>query len=215
MSYYPNKAEKDEILRWMSECMEKVVNKTMNQTHDFNEVFLLRTPLLVNGYLESVFIIKIPNNLKDEDPIEKLLGAEIYHRPILYNFEMPEKFKVQVEIDTSDVLKKEKYIEMEVNKKQRIICSGIWFKDNKKHFHQPINIKTGFVVAGLRHHNCYATIECLSKKDSIGDMENMENIEGFITSENFFVNRIEAAEIAYKSGQIKEKVSKLFSENIY
>ena len=67
----------------------------------------------------SVFIIKIPNNLKDEDPIEKLLGSEIYHRPILYNFETPEKFKVQVEIDTSDVLKKEKYIEMEVNKKRK------------------------------------------------------------------------------------------------
>ena len=38
-----------------------------------------------------------------------------------------------------------------------IICSAIWFQDDNVYVHQPNNIKSGIVVCGMRHHNCFLT----------------------------------------------------------
>ena len=44
---------------------------------------------------------------------------------------------------------------------------------------------------------------------------NVDNNQGFLTSKNRYVSREEGAEIALDSGQIKEKLIKLYSEDIY
>jgi hypothetical protein len=100
--------------------------------------------------------------------------------------------------------------------KEYIICSAIYFNDGEKHVHQPRNIETGFVVCGRRHHNCFATFVALgvSKPEKI---ERLDEVQGFLTNTDRFVDRIEGREIAIKSGQVKEEEigKKLFSEDLY
>jgi hypothetical protein len=103
---------------------------------------------------------------------------------------------------------------------ERIICSAIWFDDSNNHVHQPINIKSGFVICGMRHHNCFTTLSVLSDYDFKKVTEfkkGMINheVQGFITTKNRFVDREEAAIIAFNSGQISVQIEKLFSEDLY
>ncbi len=93
-----------------------------------------------------------------------------------------------------------------------ITCSAIWFNDGKKHDHQPFNIETGFVICGHRHHNCYMTAYILNGNKRI---KKLEEIQGFMTSENNFVDRKEGGLIAFKSGQIPELKTRLYSEDLY
>lgn len=97
--------------------------------------------------------------------------------------------------------------------KEKIICAAIWFDDGEKYDHQPVNINSGFVIAGMRHHNCFQTLAILSK--DIGSHVKYEKVQGFITTLNKFVTRERAAKIAYEAGQIKMNVGKLFSEDLY
>ncbi len=95
-----------------------------------------------------------------------------------------------------------------------ILCAAIWFDDGVLHMHQPKNINAGFVVAGRRHHNCFATLAALkvSHKDGFLSRE----VQGFITSDDRFVGRQEAMAVAVNSGQYKGKEKEiLFSEDIY
>ena len=92
-----------------------------------------------------------------------------------------------------------------------IVCSAIHYDDNRKHYHQPDNIETGFVIAGLRHHNCFYTIATLKGETIKG----MKETQGFLTNDNRFLDREDAGKLAFTCGQIKEKVSTLFSEDIY
>lgn len=95
---------------------------------------------------------------------------------------------------------------------KRILCAAIYFDDEKFHDHQPKNITQGFVITGRRHHNCYATLKAL---DCIG-YKSMKSIQGFLTSDDNFVNREEAFIIAKEAGQIiSSRGNKLFSEDIY
>ena len=105
----------------------------------------------------------------------------------------------------------------------RIICSAIWFKDNKKHCHQPRNIDSGFVVCGLRHHNCFNTVGVvlsLSGNENILREDKIKTVQGFLSSNNEFVTREEGFIIATEANQIKEDVEirksgKLYSEDIF
>jgi hypothetical protein len=106
---------------------------------------------------------------------------------------------------------------------ERIICAAIWYKELPTNtMHNPINIFSGLVVCGHRHHNCIDIVARLSglrtvqiAPDGVG-----ETIEGFMTSNNRFVDRLEAAEIAVKRGQVyrnflhNPKIG-LFSEDLY
>ena len=47
---------------------------------------------------------------------------------------------------------------------ERILCAAIWYNDGKKHVHQPINIETGFVICGRRHHNCIGIADIFGLK---------------------------------------------------
>ena len=96
---------------------------------------------------------------------------------------------------------------------EKIICAAIYLNDKKVHDLQPTNIKIGFVVCGHRHGNCYATMEII-----FGDLDKYKSeyeTQGFITSNNRFVDRKEAAEIAFQAGQITKEAKCLISEDLY
>jgi hypothetical protein len=104
-----------------------------------------------------------------------------------------------------------------------IICSAIWFNDSKEHNHQPKNIKSGFVISGRRHHNCYASFQSIGK--SLGydktlivkkgvSLEERET-QGFLTNTDLFVDRNRAGKIAFLANQTRELKTRLFSEDLY
>lgn len=95
-----------------------------------------------------------------------------------------------------------------------IICAAIWFNDGKKHKHQPRNIDSGFVVAGRRHHNVFLTVADI-KDVPYKNYGYSENIQGFLTSDDRFVNRKEAGQIAFDAGQTAKLTECLFSEDLY
>lgn len=89
----------------------------------------------------------------------------------------------------------------------KILCAAIYVKNNLTYSHQPNNIVNGFVICGYRHSNCYATLKIVGFKT-------FDIVEGFLTSDNRFVDRIEGAIIANSSKQT-ESAKFLFSENLY
>ena len=103
-----------------------------------------------------------------------------------------------------------------------IICAAIWYDDGEIYKDQPININTGFVVAGRRHYNCLETLKILNKTLDNKISENRNN-QGFLTSLDRYVNRKEAWTIAKKNNQIQFGLmasdngedSILISENLY
>jgi hypothetical protein len=101
--------------------------------------------------------------------------------------------------------------------KPYIICAAIWFKDGNKYSHQPRNINSGLVVCGRRHHNCLLTAFELNGGKKIEGLNevNERAVQGFLTSDDVFVNRSEAGKIAFEAGQIEKITECLFSEDIY
>ena len=103
---------------------------------------------------------------------------------------------------------------LKMKMEERIICSAIWFDDDIARANQ--NVISGFVVAGLRHSDCFRTA-------SVFDPEykyNYRSKQGFLTSGNRFVDRKEALSIAISARQVKKKelhnpLIGLFSEDLY
>lgn len=115
------------------------------------------------------------------------------------------------------------------NGKEYILCCSIWYKtDNTKVEWLPKNIDKGIVFSGHRHYNCISQAMSVLYKNW-KDEENEEHkkikkhfiknhVEGFLTSENRFVDTKEAAIVALESGQIKRlKIFRreLSSEDLY
>ena len=99
-----------------------------------------------------------------------------------------------------------------------IICAAIWYQDGKKYMHQPRNVDSGFTVCGRRHHNCFITSYILNGEESLKKKVSTDEwkvTQGFITSDDRFVNRKEASQIAYDSGQTVKLTECLFSEDLY
>ncbi len=92
-----------------------------------------------------------------------------------------------------------------------ILCAAIWFPNEPTPVHNYKNIPKGCVWCGIRHYIIISSF--VAKNDKT--MEQVEYTQGFITSKNCFVNRIEAGEIAFKAGQTKERKGQLTSEDIY
>lgn len=102
-------------------------------------------------------------------------------------------------------------------KKPYLLCSAIWYKDLPTMRFLPINCKVGVVLCGWRHGNIIAQVSALTGKrgvknvpDGVGDYE-----QGFLTNDNRFVDRVEAAKIAYESGQTQVLKTYLFSEDVW
>lgn len=68
-------------------------------------------------------------------------------------------------------------------------------------------------MAAWRHHNVYAIVSILSGKRA--PLWEQDPVEGFLTSRDRFVDREEAARIAYEAGQTDERIEELFSEDLY
>ena len=113
--------------------------------------------------------------------------------------------------------------------KEFILCAAIWVNDNEEHAQQPLNIKTGFVICGRRHNNCYQTIKDLKgevnayfKSINMSD-DDYRSHQGFMTSADRYVDRKEAWRIAKDNNQIIYGLtaidngddSILISENLY
>lgn len=95
-------------------------------------------------------------------------------------------------------------------KAEHILCAAIHFDDGVRYLHQPKNIETGVVVCGRRHHNVIYNWAQISEGKT-----RREDIQGFLTSKDRFVDRKEAGAIAFSVGQISEDTDCLFSEDLY
>lgn len=93
-----------------------------------------------------------------------------------------------------------------------ILCAAIHYDNDKVYEHQPKNIKSGIVVCGRRHHNCFIILFNMFEED---DYSKENTTQGFLTSKDRFVTRRAAAEIALKCGQIERPTNRLFSEDLY
>lgn len=105
---------------------------------------------------------------------------------------------------------------------EKILCAAIWYKNPplKKpeildvQGFRPYNVDVGIVISGWRHPNCIAQIVALTGLRSV-ESEIGEYIQGFLTNKNRFVDRGEAAIIAYNEKQILKPTSELYSEDLY
>lgn len=98
-----------------------------------------------------------------------------------------------------------------------LLCSAIWYKDLPTMRLLPKNCDKGIVLCGWRHRNIIQQMKAtmglrtvLRGENSVGQYE-----QGFLTNDNRFVERAEAAKIAFKSGQIKIEKTYLFSEDVW
>lgn len=98
-----------------------------------------------------------------------------------------------------------------------LLCSAIWYKDLPTMRLLPNNCDKGIVLCGWRHGNIIAQMQATMGLRTVVRGENSvgEYKQGFLTNDNRFVERPEAAEIALKSGQIKVEKTYLFSEDVW
>lgn len=104
--------------------------------------------------------------------------------------------------------------------REYILCAAIWYKDlplkrpdvlEPRGF-SPYNIDRGIVFCGWRHPNCLYQMVAIT---GLMQHEAGEEIQGFLTNTNRFVDRKEAGEIAFKAGQIDKESNCLYSEDLY
>lgn len=89
-----------------------------------------------------------------------------------------------------------------------ILCAAVKFDDGVYRAHH-IQYGSGVVACGFRHHNCFA----LRPHGFKG-----KETQGFLTSKDRFVDRMEARKIAVEAGQVTEPTHhsiNLFSEDLY
>lgn len=108
--------------------------------------------------------------------------------------------------------------------KEYILCAAIWYKDLKfdktleipQSQYLPTNIKQGIVFCGHRHLQCLRSMNHITGKKQC---EVGEEVQGFLTNKNRFVDRMEAAKIAVEANQLLDKSiansERLFSEDLY
>jgi len=101
--------------------------------------------------------------------------------------------------------------------KEYILCAANHYDDGEKTVHGPKNIETGFVICGRRHHNCISIFAKMVgfPYDEKGIALMRTERQGFLTNEDRFVEREEAAQIAFEAGQIKQHKIVLYSEDLY
>lgn len=119
-------------------------------------------------------------------------------------------------------------MKQELKDKEVILCAAIHYDNGLEYPHQSIyGVKTGFVLCGYRHPNIIGILptNIYFKKINENSIQvawnencpKHESHQGFLTSTGRFVDRIEAAQIALRSGQIErlEFGNELYSEDLY
>lgn len=108
-----------------------------------------------------------------------------------------------------------------MNDKEYIICSANWYKDLplkapevlKPRGMSPYNVDRGIVFCGWRHANCMYQMIAVT---GLRQCEAGEEVQGFLTSKNRFVDREEGAKIHIENGGTLEFSTKdLYSEDLY
>lgn len=96
-----------------------------------------------------------------------------------------------------------------------ILCAANHYDDREKHMYQPTNIESGYIICGRRHHNCITLFTQIVGFPYSPEAMKLHQTEtqGFITSDNRFVNRKEAYRIAFEANQIIGP-NKSYSENL-
>ena len=110
--------------------------------------------------------------------------------------------------------------------KEYILCAAVWYKDlplkkpeilEHRGF-RPYNVDRGVVVSGWRHMNCIYQMVAITGLRSI-PAEVGEEIQGFLTNKNRFVDREEGYNIAEEAGQLNDRSRggsrTLYSEDLY
>ncbi len=92
---------------------------------------------------------------------------------------------------------------------ETILCAAIHYKGENSPVHTVGNV-SGLVLCGYRH--CHIIGQYLILR---GETNKVPYEQGFLTSKNRFVDRVEGAIIAFTAGQIKVAKNKLFSEDLY
>lgn len=99
-----------------------------------------------------------------------------------------------------------------------VLCAAVWYKDLElkkempTYTYLPKNIDRGIVFLGHRHGQCiYAKCAITGLRDG----ESGEHVQGFLTNKNRFVDRQEAAIIAFDAKQISQEKDTLYSEDLY
>lgn len=103
---------------------------------------------------------------------------------------------------------------------ERILCSAIWYKelpliinDIPSELLRPKNCTTGIIFCGLRHPHCLYQMVAITGK---AQYEAGEEVQGFLTSENRFVDRKEGATIHIANGgKLNYSTRELYSEDLY
>jgi len=100
-----------------------------------------------------------------------------------------------------------------------ILCAAIWYKDIpiKKDIPEnvrPVNCDKGLVFCGYRHAHCMYTMVSVTGLRSV-EPEVGEEVQGFLTSKNRFVDREEGARIHIANGHTIDFENRLFSEDLY
>ena len=104
---------------------------------------------------------------------------------------------------------------------EQIVCAAIWYKDFPlvkddpipDGFIRPFNCERGIVFCGLRHHNCLYQMIAITGKTQ---HQAGEEIQGFLTTKNRFVDRKEGALIwIAQGGTVEYHSDQLFSEDLY
>jgi hypothetical protein len=105
--------------------------------------------------------------------------------------------------DTGKMIEGVDFMEdVQTHLQERILCAAIWWDDGKKHEHQPKNIETGVIICGRRHHNCYSILGGISGTINEKLLVKGREAQGFITSHDRYVNRMEGYKIAKAANQI-------------
>jgi hypothetical protein len=91
---------------------------------------------------------------------------------------------------------------------EKILCAAIHVDDGVVYpFSQKSVALTGFVIAGFSHDEIRKCITIIHK-------HMFHQKEGFLTTQNRFVNRTSAAKIAYCAKQIKKETFELISTDL-
>ena len=104
--------------------------------------------------------------------------------------------------------------------KEYILCAANWYKDlvllrndfPTGHL-RPKNVDRGIVFSAHRHLQCLYQMIAMTGKSQ---HEAGEEVQGFLTSENRFIDRELAAKIHIKNGgKLKHSTRELYSEDLY
>ena len=106
---------------------------------------------------------------------------------------------------------------------EKILCAANWYQELplidpevlRIRGFSPYNVDRGIVFCGWRHPNCLYQMVAIT---GLTQYDAGKEVQGFLTSENMFVDRIEAAQIALAAGQIEKlkfSSTKLYSEDLY